>query len=1060
MGQWMRIWTSLATAAAIAGLCLAAQAQEPPVEPANRTELLERFAQRFRGEIYPLLARDSNGCRLCHNADTARAFRVLASPVSTFSLLLEHDLLAPGDPMAIPGRLETEDNGLRMPQAGTLAATEIDLIRRFASELDQSLRDLDATAGLRRDERFPDSLLLGYDGEARDEQVRRRMSYFQLQRSYATLFGAQWLAGSGADLFRNKAHALGGADFRSSFDVARTVTASYLAAVQEVARKAARRFVSAPREALFEGFDPDTVVDTNPRAARQNVRTLYRRILFADPDRDEVDRALRLVRELQAMRESGRTVRFAMSVTDTDGRRDRKEVDVRLRASRASVSRHLLDQTRVPQGDPWVRVGSAPFRFEAGNPDHFVRLVARPGNHVTAFDAVKLARVRDGAEAGEAVVLDNLDPECTVSGSWEPVSRDGERSRAGDPKKKYDLDLHVVGSNHLERRSLENRLGWVTVALRIPEDGDYNVYLSWPGIPRAAEAALVEVHAATGSARPVIERSAREPGFATAYLDQTESTLDAAGETQWQLVHREVLLGGPADFVQVSNRGVDSAERVIVADAVKFVSLEDGTEVIIDNSSEEGFEASPGWAPDQLVRNLPGRGKMFGEDVLHYPPSESGEPREDVEIDPGLGVWARYRPVADGKYRPGWYSVHAWTPGGHTHADRVPIDIRGSAFAPVGFVEAPPNFNVGETALLNASETYHPAGQPLAYRWSHNASDLGLRIEGGSTPTPRFHVPSLDSPRPGWAGLIEALLQRPEFLMPGDGREERPSAKLARVALDLAGRIPTPAEARRFERDGRLEPMIDGYLASDDFRDFFFHRARAHFRSRGTEESDEPARLWTYIATSDLSYRELFTANYTVDSDWQRVDRRPVHGPTGFLTMKGYMAGKPGLPRYTYPAQVLTFALGVQFEVSDAVEDARDQVASTTDPASVCYSCHRLLTPLAFQRERWDAHGHYREVDAEHRPIDDSDRGVVPDYPFKGTGLAAFASQVVRKERFVRAFVNLHHDMLFHRPLRLYEDQRDDYRELFDFSMASDLRIRPLLKKLILMRYGAASGET
>ena len=253
--------------------------------------------------------------------------------------------------------------------------------------------------------------------------------------------------------------------------------------------------------------------------------------------------------------------------------------------------------------------------------------------------------------------------------------------------------------------------------------------------------------------------------------------------------------------------------------------------------------------------------------------------------------------------------------------------------------------------------------------------------------------------------------------MPHDGTDALPSAGLVRVALDLLGRVPTPDELRRFERDGRLGDLIDTYLASQDFKQFFFHRARGVFRSRGTPESDEPARLWTYVAMNDLSYRELYTADYTVDADWKLLDRRPVHGPTGFLTMKGYLEGKPGLPKFTYPAEVLTFALGVQFEVSDAVEDARDKVVSTTDPRSICYSCHKLLTPLAYQRERWDVHGHYRSVDDSHEPIDDSDRGVVPDYPFRGTGLQAFASQVVRKERFVRRFINLHHDMLFHRHL-------------------------------------------
>ena len=1049
----MRIGTLLAAASVGVGLCLPARGPAASGHAVGRPAVLGQLAERFRAEIYPLLVRDSNGCKACHDERSARTFQVLGSPVSTFSLLLERDLFAPLDPMAIPGRVTSADAELRMPKAGTLSQAEIDRVRSFAADLAASLDRGESRAAAGPDERFPDSLLLPFDGEDRTERVQRRMSYFQLQRSYATLFGAAWLADSGADLFQHKAHALGGADFRSSFDPSRAVTASYLAAVQEIAREAARRYVSAPSSVLFDGFDPDVTVRSSPKAAARDVRALYQRILFFEPAREEIERALALVRELQGMREERRKARFTLTVRDSQGRQDRRQVDVTLRAAKASVSRYVLDQAQPETADTWVRVGQAPFRFEAGNPDHFVRLVARPGNHVTAFDAVKLVPVQSGTETAGAVVLDNLDPECTLAGDWEPVEKDGERSRAGEPKKKYELDLHVFGSNHLERRSVKNELGSVTVALRIPRDGQYNVYLSWPRIPRAATAALVEVHAAADSARPAIQTRGREPGFATVFLDQTESTLDPSGETQWQLVHREALLDGPDDYVEISNRGVDSTKSVIVADAVKFVALDGSREVVVDNASPEGFEASAGWAPDQLERNAPGRGKMFGDDILHYPPSKSGNPLADNEIDPGLRVWARYRPVDDGQYRPGWYSVYAWMPGGHTHADWVALDIRGSGYAPVAHVEAPPEFVVGEIAELDAGATYHPGGERAAYRWTHDASDLGLRIKDATSPTPSFRVPPLDSPRPGWAGLVEALLQRPEFLMPADGPDAPLATQLARVALDLAGRIPTREEFQRLEKDPRLEPLIDTYLASDDFRDFFFHRARAAFRSRGTLESDEPARLWTYIATNDRSYRELFTADYTVKPDWTRAARRPVHGPTGFLTMRGYMEGKPGLPKFTYPSQVLTFALGVQFEVSDAVEDARDKVVSTTDPKSMCYSCHRLLTPLAYQRERWDVHGHYREVDETHEPIDDSDRGVVPDYPFKGQGLGAFAAQVVRKEKFVRAFVNLHHDMLFHRRLRVYEDQRDEYRELFDFAVANDLRIRPLLKKMLLMRY-------
>ena len=956
--------------------------------------------------------------------------------------------------MAIPSRVTAADTDLKMPKVGELSPDEQAVIRQFALDLDEALSTPDGDERV-PDERFPDALLLAYDGPEANSAVPRRMSYYQLKRSFETVFGGDWLAGSGPDPFQHKANLFGGADFRASFETSRSVSASYLATLQEVAREVARRYVSAPRAVLFDGFDPDVSALRSRKNAVRNVKALYDRILHAVPGAGEVERALSLVRELQRQPVTERVVRFTLEVRDSDGRSDRQEADVLVRTGSEEISRFQLDQSRTgTEGDNWVRLGTAPFRFKRGSPDQFVRVIARPGNRVTAFDAVKLARVENGAEDPAGIVLDNLDPECTLTGDWEPVEKEGERSRAGPPKKKYEQDLHVVGSNHLESRTLENRLSYATVALRIPATGDYNVYLSWPAIPRATNRALVEVRSSSGPASSFAPRGTRQEvqGFARIQIDQTESTLDDKGETQWELIAREVHLADWNDFVEINNHGVDSSRHVIAADAVKF-SGGTGREIIVDNSSASGFEESEGWAPDQLTRNSPGRGKSFGDDLLHFPPSKNGTPIKEQEVDPNARVWARYRPVQDGEYQPGWYSVYLWTPGGHTHSDWVAVDVHGSAFAPVAAVEAVPEVSTGQTFTIDGTGTYHPLERQLTYRWSHDAGDLGLRMEGSDSATPRVAIPSLNSPRPGWAGLIEALLQRPEFIVPGDDSDGHTDAVLTRVALDLVGRIPTQGEFRRFEESGSLEAMVDSYLDSDDFKGFFYHRARAILRSRGTEESDEPARLWTYLATSDRSYRELFTADYTVDAGWNRITRRPEHGSTGILTMKGYLTGKPGLPKFTYPAQVLTFGLGLQFEVTDAVEQAREKVVSTTDPASMCYSCHKLLTPLAYQRERWDVHGHYRTIDEEHNPIDDSDRGVVPDYPFKGEGLEAFSAQVVRKEQFVRTFINLHHDMLFHRQLRVFEDHRDEYRELYEFALDNDLRIRPLLRKLVLMRY-------
>ena len=64
--------------------------------------------------------------------------------------------------------------------------------------------------------------------------------------------------------------------------------------------------------------------------------------------------------------------------------------------------------------------------------------------------------------------------------------------------------------------------------------------------------------------------------------------------------------------------------------------------------------------------------------------------------------------------------------------------------------------------------------------------------------------------------------------------------------------------------------------------------------------------------------------------------------------------------------------------------------SATTDPNSVCYTCHKVLTPLAYQRAHWDDEGNYRAHDERGLPIDQTDRDEVANYPFKGEGMEAY----------------------------------------------------------------------
>src|SRR5262249_45507302 len=158
------------------------------------------------------------------------------------------------------------------------------------------------------------------------------------------------------------------------------------------------------------------------------------------------------------------------------------------------------------------------------------------------------------------------------------------------------------------------------------------------------------------------------------------------------------------------------------------------------------------------------------------------------------------------------------------------------------------------------------------------------------------------------------------------------------------------------------------------------------------------------------------------------------------------------LPHFNYPAQVAEKFLGYVFEVPPEIVAQRDGITaiSTTNPTTVCYSCHKILTPLAYQRLSWTDDGVYRREEEGGGPIDDSDRDLVASYPFAGKGMEAFATAAVRKERFIRTMINTHFVFYFGREIQYKTDERQLYKELWDAVHAGGLTIRGLIKAIVM----------
>jgi hypothetical protein len=389
---------------------------------------------------------------------------------------------------------------------------------------------------------------------------------------------------------------------------------------------------------------------------------------------------------------------------------------------------------------------------------------------------------------------------------------------------------------------------------------------------------------------------------------------------------------------------------------------------------------------------------------------------------------------------------------------RVPVKVRARRSSPIVRVTYPFRPVVDQLFEIDAGSSYSVQGNELEYEWRQTSgTPVEFPTEDSSI---AIRLPRRDVMEAAWVALCRALVRHPDFLFTRPPSLSRLDMSVdvkkilngSRLALDLVGRSLTQNEVQELKSGLSFERLADRFLNSNEFREFYFHRVRLYLESQGTEIQDEPARIWAHIAFNDRPFQEILTADYTVDSDFRKINRPSYHGKTGLLTSRGFIDGKPGLPHYNYAAQVSMLFLGYVYEVPPEIVEQREGVTAlgTTDPKSACYGCHKILTPLAFQRSFWSDDGRYRTHDDVGLPIESSDQGMVDEYPFKGEGMEAFALQAVRKERFIRTMINTHFSFYFGRSMRYRTDERELYRSLWNGTHQDGFQLKKLIRRIVL----------
>jgi len=259
--------------------------------------------------------------------------------------------------------------------------------------------------------------------------------------------------------------------------------------------------------------------------------------------------------------------------------------------------------------------------------------------------------------------------------------------------------------------------------------------------------------------------------------------------------------------------------------------------------------------------------------------------------------------------------------------------------------------------------------------------------------------------------VVEAMLQSPAFLLhTGSGgyataarlsyllRDTAPDAELRNAAAKghLATAVQIEQQARRLMRDERARPALSRFLAEW----LRFDRVRGALRERklfpefGTElvqaMIEETTRLFSYLVWQDRPFLELFTAEYSFlnsalaqvyglpapESEWALSQfpaggkRAGVLGHASFLTLTSKPSETAPTERGLFVREHFLCQIvpppppGVSTTLPVISEERpmtnRERLAVHLSDSS-CASCHRLVDPIGFGFEQFDAIGRYRE---------------------------------------------------------------------------------------------------
>lgn len=1005
-----------------------------------------KLFKKYQQLLSPILQDESAGCVDCHSSSTMSNLVLTGIELQDFRHLLDNGYLNHVGPDTLIGRIQSTNPDRRMPKdAPEWAPKNIRKLKKLAKLVEKESKNL----GEAPDERFPRSLLSEYSETKSSTNPTQFLTYRQLKARIKSVFGDEWVRGS-EDRFKLHISAFGGADFETRFNESSSPSPAYLSALESLARDVSSRAIrrgSGP----FEDFPRQLLEQENIEGLREaqehGIQQLYQKILGRAPNATEIAAANDLLQQVTSFEKTIRTrdteLKFELTATDPTTKLFASHtLTVPVSGSEQFVRQVIVDQTLAPNVSPTI----PQILGKVFTPFSLSLVEQADSNDVPDdFGSSKMGSIILGPSHSGTLTIYNhgTSRNVTFAGVLLTSHEHGTTQRILADSDAVELEgawqfEQVKGTKYLEDKNQHKGNSLIRVNLRSEHEGKFDVYCLWHRKETNSKTVLTELRAddLAESQNHLAALSSEvqfEDEIARFHYDCGNDSVpyfEIPGQYQFS----------ESDFVQITN---DNTYARVTAGAVEFVSVSDSKKrFLIDSADANGSDDWKAYSEGSF-RAYNVRGKK-----LHDENKRKGELELTYSLNSeNIADW-------DSSH---YYKVRIYYPGKRDHEPQVPVSVKANKSSPVIKISSPRLAKSDAEICLDASESFTTHQSQLDFHWKQ-ISGPSVDVENWNQPKIRFHAPRQDSRELAWIALSSALVRHPDFLFtgaisqPASTPSKSAKTQLNKIALDLVGRPASSEEIAQLEQDTSLAGLIDHYLESEEFRDFYFHRVRLYLESQGTSSQDEPARIWSYIAFNDRPFQEILVGDYTVDESFNRKERPAYHGRTGVLTTKGFIEGKPGLPHYNYAAQVTMLFLGYVYEVPPEIVEQREGVTAlgTTDPNSNCYSCHKILTPLAFQRLNWDDAGKYHEYDEAGDRIDSSDRSSVAEYPFKGKGLEAFALQAVRKERFVRTILNTHVNFYFGRPLRFREDERTLYKHLWDVAHESDFSIRAVIRAIML----------